>query len=221
MKKIMPVIVLLGLFACNDVYENEIQLDGTRSSLIGGDGDGDVALPGDDDPDPDPGTGNESTLDLQDYYDAGYALGASDADWLVSQTWQNGQCVQPSFKTTDYVVEINNELGILTNAIKLERKLVSCPITTQAERLAFDNFISVYAHQVGYIQILENKINSSVSNSKAFYEGVLAGFKNRLCGWSITMPFNFTNCDAVDLPGSTTVIGGPSGGGTVCPTCPS
>ncbi|MEM9299685.1 MAG: hypothetical protein AAGA64_15025 [Bacteroidota bacterium] len=167
----------------------------------------------------------------QEFYNTGYAIGTSDADWLVAQTWQAGTCVAVSFEIKTEKVRVRYTVHggnlilarIFTPTVyRLKRNSFTCPTTTLTQELAFDNFISIYPHQVGYIQILEDQIDSTILNDKAFYEGVLAGFKNRLCGWSINMPFNFTNCDAVDLPGSTTVIGGPSGGGpTLCPSCPS
>ena len=212
-------VFLISAFACEGPlgFDDPIPIDGGGGDVpdrpIGGGGTN---------PPPPPPPPPPTVPTAQEYYNAGYGIGTSDADWLVAQTWQEGKCVVSSFKQTDYFVEINGQIGIITNKLKLERKLSDCPITTQAQRLAFDNFISVYSHQTGYIQILEDRVNSSIGDTRAFYEGILAGFKNRLCGWSITMPFNFVYCDAIDLPGSTTMLGGPSGGGaTVCPSCPS
>lgn len=201
MKNLILILTLLSFFACNDTMNEDIAIQ-------------------------DPESGRTPAPTLADYYAAGYDIGTGDADWLVDQTWTKVKCVEPKFKSTNYTIDTNeNGVLVVSQGAELDKNqfLTSCLITTVTQELAFDEFISIYPYKVGYTQHLQSKINSSSGTSRAFHQGILAGFKNRLCGWSITMPFNFTNCSAIDLPpsggGSGTGSGGSGLGDPPCVNC--
>lgn len=199
MKNLILILTMLTFFACNDSVSEDIQFQDPESK------------------------GNLTILD--DYYATGYHLGTADADWLVDQTWSSGKCMTMEFEPESVQVPIVYITGsngggfnnFVMNDISLKKISYDCMTSTVTQELAFDEFISIYPYKDGYTQILEQKINVSTGTNKAFYEGILAGFKNRLCGWSITMPFNFTNCDEIDLP--TSVGGSGSGSGLGDPPC--
>lgn len=199
MKNLILIVLLIPFTACNDSFNESLEIESKNLSFP---------------------TGRTT----QDYYDEGYDIGTGDADWLVDQTWIKVNCVESKFKTTDFTFEDENGFFMVSQGLKLDKNqyLTSCLLTTVTQELAFDEFISIYPYKDGYTQILEDKIASTNGNNKAFYQGILAGFKNRLCGWSITMPFNFTYCDAIDLPGSEGSTGGPSTDGPeICIDCDS
>lgn len=153
---------------------------------------------------------------LEDYYAAGYHIGTADADWVVDVSFIHAECPSLDFEIGQETIELPAGESITMTVVNRPSDSGVCVLYSNATQLGFDNFVS------GYIDLLEERVNSTILNDRAFHEGVLTGFKNRLCGHSITMPFWFVNCDEVDLPGSTNVLGGPSGDGPqLCTSCES
>jgi hypothetical protein len=201
MKKLILILTLFTFFACNDTTSEELQVESPESTI----------------------PGYQETLIA--HYEAGYHIGTADADMIVTQTWTNEECYALEFESKEVEVSVVYWINgwpahttFTTNeiSVKWNDESYACPMTSTAQLLGFQQFVGIGPYS-GYVQALEAKVASSILYEKAFYEGILAGFNNRLCGLSMTMPFNYTNCDAHDVPNTPLdrVHGGPSGGGPV------
>lgn len=209
MKNLILILTMFAFFACNDSADEVLNIEDEKGL-----------------------TQIEYQQKLEAYYATGYNIGTADADMIVSQTWTKEKCYTLKFKSETVTVGVIYGTGstighteFITNNISVDwtDKPTTCQMTSTAQLLGFQQFVGIGPYS-GYTQALQNKVASTILYEKAFYEGVLAGFTDRLCGLSMTMPFNFTNCNAYNVPNTPTdrVHGGPSGGGpSLCVTCES